>query len=134
MLNLGSFEKDEKTGKLTGVFYGVNMLPTKLIFEPQTSEKGKLYYTIYAQSQHATVEAGAAWPKISQTEKAKPYIDVKLSSPGLATTFYGKLFESEIVPSQYHLLWDEPRHMPRVEAKATPTEAPARQPAASPAP
>ena len=40
MLNLGTFAKDEKTGKLTGIFYGVNMYPTKLIFEPMQSEKG----------------------------------------------------------------------------------------------
>jgi uncharacterized protein (DUF736 family) len=135
MLNLGAFEKDDKTGKLTGTFYGVNMYPTKLIFEPGASEKGKLYYTIYAQSQHATVQAGAAWPKVSQGENAKPYIDVKLASPGLASTFYGKLFENEVVPNQYHLLWDEPKHTPKAEAKATHAEAPARRQATTaPAP
>jgi hypothetical protein len=40
MLNLGTFEKDHKTGKLTGVLYDVNMYPTKLIFEPETSSGG----------------------------------------------------------------------------------------------
>jgi len=126
MLNLGTFAKDEKTGKLTGIFYGVNMYPTKLIFEPMQSEKGNLYYTIYAQSQHATVEAGAAWPKVAKNEKARPYIDIKLNSPGLASTFYGKLFESEVVPNQYQLLWDEPATQ-KAEAKAAPTEPPTRR-------
>ena len=41
MMNLGSFETDNNTGKISGVFYGVNMVPTKLIFEPATSEKGQ---------------------------------------------------------------------------------------------
>jgi uncharacterized protein (DUF736 family) len=72
MLNLGTFEKDPKTGKLTGTFYGVNMYPTKLIFEPKLSKDDKPYYDIYAQSQHATVEAGAAWPKTGKN--GKPHI------------------------------------------------------------
>ena len=115
MLNLGTFETDSKTGKISGVFYGVNMYPTKLIFEPNASNEGKPYYKIYAQSQHATVEAGAAWPKTTRNEKARPNLDVKLNSPGLSGTFYGKLFESDVVPNQHHLLWDETRSTPKAE-------------------
>jgi len=119
MLNLGAFERDDKTGKITGVLYGVNMYPTKLVFEPMASEKGTPYYKIFAQSQHATVEAGAAWPKIAKNEQARPYLDVKLSSPGLAAPFYGKLMESETVRGQHHLLWDEPKVAPKAETRAT---------------
>jgi hypothetical protein len=43
MLTLGTFEKDPKTDKISGTFYGVNMYPTKLIFEPSTSGKGNPY-------------------------------------------------------------------------------------------
>jgi uncharacterized protein (DUF736 family) len=123
MLNLGTFDEDHKTRKLTGIFYGVNMYPTRLIFEPETSTKGDLYYKVYAQSQHATVEAGAAWPKTSKGENPKPYIDVKLSSPGLAQPFYGKLFENETVPGQHHLLWEEPGN--KAESKPTHNARPA---------
>ena len=48
-------------------------------------------------------------------EKARPYLDVKLNSPGLSGTFYGKLFESDVVPNQHHLLWDETRSTPKAE-------------------
>src|ERR1700681_2032706 len=114
MLNLGSFEKDESSGKISGVFYGVNMYPTKLTFEPAVSEKGSPYYRVFAETQQATVEAGAAWPKVAKNENARTYLDVKLNSPGLARTFYGKLFESEVVPNQHHLLW-EPETTPKAE-------------------
>jgi uncharacterized protein (DUF736 family) len=120
MLNLGNFEKDPKTGKITGVLYGVNMYPTKLIFEPEVSGKGDPYFRIYAQSQHATVEAGAAWNKTGKN--GKPHIDVKLDSPGLASTFYGRLTPSEVVPNQYSLTWSEPKPAPKAEAKDAPAE------------
>jgi hypothetical protein len=71
-LNLGSFEKDESSGKISGVLYGVNMYPTKLTFEPAVSEKGSPYYKIFTETQQATVEAGAAWPKTSKNENARP--------------------------------------------------------------
>jgi uncharacterized protein (DUF736 family) len=131
MLNLGTFIKDEKTGKLTGVFYGVNMYPTNLVFEPETSREGKLYYKIFAQSQNTRAEAGAAWLKASKHEKGKPYIDVKLDSPGLAGTFFGRLNASDGAPNQYHLTWNEAKHAPKADANAAPAEAPVRrQPAA----
>lgn len=108
MLNLGSFNKDDKTGKISGVLYGVSMVPTKLIFEPMNSERGTPYYKIFAQAEGATAEAGAAWPKVAKNEGAKPYMDVKLISPALAAPLYGKLFESDVVPGQHNLLWEEP--------------------------
>ena len=125
MLNLGTFDTDAKTGKINGVLYGVNMYPTKLVFEPEVSGEGKPYYKIYAQCQHATVEAGAAWPKTARNEKARPYLDVKLNSPGLAGVFYGKLCVSELVPAQHHLLWDEPKPAMKAEAKPTSSSHPA---------
>jgi len=114
MLNLGSFRKDEQNGKISGVFYGVNMTPTKLIFEPAISDKGKPYYKVYAETELAVVEAGAAWPKVAKTARA--YLDVKLDSPGLAQTFYGKLVESDVLPHQHQLLWEAPELNPRTEA------------------
>lgn len=93
-------------------------VPAKLVFEPETSNGGKSYYKIYAQCQHATVEAGAAWPKIANNEKARPYLDVKLNSPGLSGAFYGKLFPTELVNGQHQLLWDESRAVPNATPSA----------------
>lgn len=127
MLNLGAFKKDDKSGKISGVFYGVNMSPTKLVFEPQVSEKGNVYYKVYAETEQAVVEAGAAWPKTSKNENARPYLDVKLNSPGLAQPFYGKLFESSVIPNQHHLLWDAPDNAPKVEVVANPGQTQGRR-------
>ena len=118
MLNLGAFQKEPTSGKITGVLYGVNMLPTRLIFEPATAENGNAYYKAYASCPDAVVEAGAAWPKSPKKDKGKPYIAVKLSSPALAAPLYGKLFESGILPDQYHLLWDEPELPSRHDLQA----------------
>jgi uncharacterized protein (DUF736 family) len=123
MLTLGTFSKDKQSGKISGVLFGVNMLPTQLIFEPTTSAAGSEYYKVYAECRSATVEAGAAWPKISKTESAKPYLDVKLRSPGLAAPLYGKLFESEVMPDQHHFLWSEPNPAPKHEAQDSATHA-----------
>jgi hypothetical protein len=45
---------------------------------------------------------------------------MKLDSPGLAATFYGRLYEDGVVPNQYRLTWDETKQAPKVEAKDAP--------------
>jgi uncharacterized protein (DUF736 family) len=132
MLNLGSFQKDEKSGKISGVMYGVNMHPTNLIFEPTASDKGSPYYRVYAECEQAVVEAGAAWPKIAKNENARSYLDVKLNSPALGRPFYGKLFESDVIPNQHHLLWTEPdAAAPKPEITTNVGQTPRRYPSAS---
>lgn len=128
MLNLGAFEKEEKTGRIIGIFYGVNMTPTQIVFNPAKSEKGAAYYKVYAQSKRATVEAGAAWPKVTKNDKARNYLDVRLNSPALPAPFYGKLMESEIVPNQYNLLWDESYAAPKAANNPAQRQAPALTP------
>jgi uncharacterized protein (DUF736 family) len=112
MINLGTFQKDQKTGRIAGYFYGVNIAETKLVFEQASGEKGQKYYKVFAEAEHVTVEAGAAWPKVARTEGAKAYLDVKLNSPGLNQPIYAKLFQSDVVSNQYHLLWDAPKQSP----------------------
>jgi len=119
MLNLGTFEKDEKTGRISGVFYCVGMHPTHLVFEPAVNDKGKNYYKIRADtlSKIVSAEAGTAWPKVAATGKATHYFTVRLNSPAFANPLYGKLYPDERAPGRYCLLWEEQDCPQKVKAE-----------------
>jgi uncharacterized protein (DUF736 family) len=109
MLNLGTFERDGKTERIVGIIFCVGLPPTQLVFEPAINGKGKNYYKIYANalSKIASAEAGTAWPNVAVTGKATHYFTVRLNSPVFAAPLYGKLYPSDAISGQYHLLWEE---------------------------
>ena len=51
-----------------------------------------------------TVEFGAAWKKISQTNN-REYLSCKIDDPSLAAPIYASLVEIENEPGAYALLW-----------------------------
>lgn len=103
-MKIGVFALDKK-GIMQGKIFGLGLVTTPVIFEPQTSRDGKDYSRLIADPAKEAYEIGVAFPK---EKDGMVYHSVIIESPVLPTPINAALFPDKDNESKFNLVWNRP--------------------------